>query len=154
MAIDPQYLVFTVAPAVDAATRATSAVAYRPAPMFDFARGDFVRDGTGRIVTANGHVAWAQRQIKRVLTRRRSSPLYRPDFGTALDLDIQGASRSLREAAIIADVRSQLEADPATLSATQFAFLYTDRRVFVNMHLRPTEGSPVDVGFPGLYSQA
>jgi hypothetical protein len=146
---------FTVAPTATSAATAISALDYKPGPLFDFARGDFARDGTGRIITASPHVTWAQRQIKRVLTRRRTSPLYSPEYGTALDLDIRERGRANRESMVAADIRSQLRADPMTMDATQFRFEYTGhgRTVNLSLHISPTVGSPTDIGFPSLFTQ-
>jgi hypothetical protein len=133
----------------------TAAQLYPPAPLFDFVRGDFVRDGAGRIMRADGWTAWAQRSIKTILTRKRTSPLYSPEFGTSLDLDVLHRGRVARENAVHLDVRATLRRDPATLDVDQFTFTYTNggRTAALSCRLTPTLGLPTTINVPNIFTQ-
>ena len=57
---------------------------YRSAPLFDFQTGDFVRDGAGRIVMADGKEAFAQWCLKVCVTERGTKLAYSDKIGTEI----------------------------------------------------------------------
>jgi hypothetical protein len=138
------------APVAAAVPTLDPAVLYPTAPLFDFETGDFVRDGAGRIVQADGYTAWAQRTLKAILTRRGASPLYAPTFGTLLDVDQRISTRAAREQAIEADVRQVCLRDPATRSVDGFTWSYAVNTASVACTITPTIGAPRSLVIPDL----
>ena len=58
---------------------------YRQSVYFDYELGDFRRDGSGRLVVADGREAWIQWCIKMVGTERLTCLAYNEDIGTEFE---------------------------------------------------------------------
>jgi hypothetical protein len=119
--------------------------AYPPSPRFDFAAGDFVVDGAGRVVRAEAHHAWVQWCVKAVLVERFAYPVYSPDYGAELldagQVDDEGA----RYAAMAKTITEALLVDPRTGGVSGFAFAPEGDGVTVTFTVTPTVGTPFPV---------
>lgn len=110
--------------------------------LFDFEKGDFVMDGTGRIVEADGHTAWSQWCVHAVLTERFAYVIYSTDFGTEIEQALKQPSRKAVEAELERVITEALLVDPRTERVTDFAFVWDGDIVTVSFTAVPVIGSP------------
>lgn len=108
--------------------------------LFDFARGDFVVDGTGRVVIADGHTAWAQWCMMAVTTQRFAYPVYGNDYGAELDEAVRQKDRGAVEADVEQTVTETLMVDPRTKLVRDFAFRWEGDQLFVSFVAEPVIG--------------
>ena len=86
-----------------------------------------------------------------LLIRKGVYAEFPPDFGLALDLDLQQPTPSLQRAAIQGDIASQipLHGDPTVLPANGFTFQFgPGDSAWVQFTLRPTVGADQVVSIP------
>ena len=110
--------------------------------LFDFAKGDFVVDGAGRVVQADGHTAWVQWCVKTVLTQRFAHVIYSFDYGTELEEALKQPSRKAVEAELERVITEALLVDPRTERVTDFAFEWDGDIVKVSFTVVPVVGHP------------
>lgn len=110
--------------------------------LFDFAKGDFVVDGSGRVVEADSHTAWAQWCVKAVLTERFAYVIYSTDYGSEIEQALKQPSRKAVEAELERVITEALLADPRTQVVRDFSFRWQGDQVFVAFTVVPVIGSP------------
>lgn len=110
--------------------------------LFDFEKGDFVVDGAGRIVIAEGYTAWVQWCVKTVLTQRFAHVIYSFDYGTELEEALKQPSRKAVEAELERAITEALLADPRTEMVRDFTFEWEGDIVKVSFTAVPVIGEP------------
>ncbi len=110
--------------------------------LFDFKKGDFVVDGAGRVVEADGHTAWVQWCVKTVLTQRFAHVIYSFDYGTELEEALKQPSRKAVEAELERAITEALLADPRTEMVRDFTFEWEGDIVKVSFTVVPVIGEP------------
>lgn len=110
--------------------------------LFDFEKGDFVLDGAGRVVEADGHTAWVQWCVKTVLTERFAHVIYSTDYGTEIEQALKQPSRRAVEAELERVITEALLVDPRTERVTDFAFEWDGDIVKVSFTVVPVVGHP------------
>jgi len=110
--------------------------------LFDFEKGDFVVDGTGRIVIAEGYTAWVQWCVKTVLTQRFARVIYSFDYGTELEEALKQPSRKAVEAELERVITEALLVDPRTEMVRDFTFEWEGDIVKVSFTAVPVIGEP------------
>ncbi len=110
--------------------------------LFDFKKGDFVVDGAGRVVEADGHTAWVQWCVKTVLTQRFAHVIYSSDYGTELEEALKQPSRKAVEAELERAITEALLADPRTEMVRDFTFEWEGDIVKVSFTVVPVIGEP------------
>lgn len=110
--------------------------------LFDFAKGDFVTDGAGRVKGADGHTAWAQWCVKTVLTERFAHVIYSTDYGTEIEQALKQPSRRAVEAELERVITEALLVDPRTERVTDFDFEWDGDIVKVSFTVVPVVGHP------------
>lgn len=110
--------------------------------LFDFAKGDFVTDGAGRVIEADGYTAWAQWCVKAVLTERFAHVIYSSDYGTELEQALKQPSRKAVEAELERVITEALLVDPRTEQVKDFAFEWEGDAVEVSFTAVPVIGVP------------
>jgi len=110
--------------------------------LFDFAKGDFVLDGAGRIMIADGYTAWAQWCVKTILTQRFAHVIYSFDYGTELEEALKQPSRKAVEAEMERAITEALLADPRTEMVKDFVFEWEGNTVKVSFVAVPVVGPP------------
>ena len=110
--------------------------------LFDFAKGDFVLDGAGRIMIADGYTAWAQWCVKTILTQRFAHVIYSFDYGTELEEALKQPSRKAVEAEMERAITEALLADPRTEMVKDFVFEWEGDTVKVSFVAVPVVGPP------------
>lgn len=113
---------------------------YPESYLFDFEKGDFARDGAGRVVKADGHRAWVQWCIKAVLTERFACLAYGWDYGTEADKALKQPSRAMIAAEIERTITEALLADPRTEMVRDFGFRWKADELYVSFTVIPAIG--------------
>jgi hypothetical protein len=97
---------------------------YKPSVYFDYALGDFRRDGANKLVMADGKEAWKQWCIKTVLTERLDRMSYSSDIGTELEDALKQADRQAVESALERTITEALMVNPKTEYVRGFNFIW------------------------------
>lgn len=85
---------------------------YKPSSYFDALTGDFVRDGTNKLIASSGTEAWVQWCIKCLNTPRYDCLAYSTDYGIDYEAIFSSSSRAEAESNITREVEEALSADP------------------------------------------
>jgi len=110
--------------------------------LFDFKKGDFVVDGAGRLVEADGHTAWVQWCVKTVLTERFAHVIYSSDYGAEIEQSLKQPSRKAVEAELERVITEALLVDPRTGLVKDFEFEWERDTVKVTFTAVPVVGPP------------
>lgn len=108
---------------------------YSPSAYFDFEKGDFVRDGAGKIKKSEGKDAYIQWCLKVVSTERYSCLAYSSDIGVELDQVVE-ADRAAAESIIERTITEALMMHRATEYVRDFSFLYKADEVYVTFTVK------------------
>lgn len=135
------YPVFEM-PSIVEQQRAEPVPKYGKSWLFDFEKGDFVLDGAGRVVPADGHAAWVQWCAKTVLTERFTYAIYSSDYGAEVERALKQPSRKAVEAELERSITEALLADPRTELVKDFAFEWQGDAVKVSFTVVPAVGPP------------
>lgn len=95
---------------------------YRRSVYFDFETGDFLRDGSGNMVAADGRDAFAQWCLKTAATERFACLAYSTDIGTEMEAALANADRAAVESAIERTITEALMVNHKTEYVRAFAF--------------------------------
>lgn len=98
---------------------------YLPSVSFDYEKGDFVLDGSHRMVEAEGREAYMQWCMKVVGTERDTFLAYDDDIGTEFDEISNVPDRESRESEIEETITDALMVHPCTEYVRDFKFEHT-----------------------------
>lgn len=115
---------------------------YQRSLQFDFATGDFLVDGTGRLIETDGRGAWRQWCLKSVLTERLTALIYGPNYGAEMERAKKQPNRQTVQSAVEREITESLLIDPRTESVRDFAFSWSGDSLRVNFTVYPTVGAP------------
>lgn len=115
---------------------------YPESYLFDFEKGDFVRDTAGRIVIADGHRAWVQWCVKTVLTERFAYLAYSQNYGAEIETALKQPSRQAVEAELERAITEALLMDPRTEMVRGFRFTWEGDQLRVVFTVVPAVGDP------------
>lgn len=118
---------------------------YPESYLFDFEKGDFVRDTAGHIVIADGHRAWVQWCVKTVLTERFACLAYSWNYGVEAEQAIKQPDRPLVEMEIERTITEALMADPRTELVRDFSFKWRADELYVSFTIVPVIGEPARI---------
>jgi len=135
------YPVFDM-PALTEQQQTEPAPTYGKSWFFDFAKGDFVLDGAGKVLQTDGHIAWAHWCVKAVLTERFAHLAYGTDYGCELEQARKQASRQAVEAELERVITEALLADQRTGIVKDFVFSWQGDEVYVTLMAIPVIGTP------------
>lgn len=96
----------------DTETDEAPVTGYRRSVYFDFAKGDFVRDGANRLVESSGTEAWIQWCIKCLQTQRYAHLAYSTDYGIDYETVFSCTTRAEAENELTREITEALGADP------------------------------------------
>lgn len=113
---------------------------YPESYLFDFEKGEFVTDGAGRVVMADGHTAWKQWCIKTVLTERFAFLAYGWDYGAEIEDALKMPSRAAVEMEIERTVTEALLVDSRTETVRDFLFKWAGDQLWVSFTVIPVIG--------------
>ena len=118
---------------------------YLESYLFDFEKGDFVVDGAGRAVIADGHTASKQWCIKTVLTERFAFLAYGWGYGVELEEALKNPSRAIVEMEIEKAITEALVIDDRTELVKDFTFKWSGDQLWVNFTVIPVIGEIVRI---------
>lgn len=87
-------------------------VGYLRGVAFDFETGDFVRDGSNRLLGCSGVDSWKNWCMKTILTERYNHIAYSFDIGMELDTILDSSDREEAESRLTREITESLLADP------------------------------------------
>jgi len=87
-------------------------VGFRGGIRFDYAAGDFPRDGRNRLLDSTGLESWEAWVRNCMMTERYKHLAYSSDFGIELDPVFQAASREEAENVLTRQITEAILADP------------------------------------------
>lgn len=85
---------------------------YRPAPLFDFERGEFIMNGARQPMYGSGYDAWVLWCTKTILTQRWAYYGYSDNIGIEADEAYKEPDRKAQESAFERTITEALLADP------------------------------------------
>lgn len=113
---------------------------YPKSYLFDFEKGDFARDGTGKVIIADGHTAWVQWCVKTVLTERFAYLIYSNDYGVEIEKALTEKQRKAVESEIERTITEALLMNIRTESVTDFLFEWEGDNLLVSFIATPVIG--------------
>ena len=98
---------------------------YKPAPFFDYSRGDFVKDGANRLTLATGREAYIQWCLKQCVTERYTRLAYSSKIGVEIQSTIKKETDiEAVESIIEQTITDALLVNPATEYVRDFSFAW------------------------------
>ena len=99
---------------------------YRPAPLWDLERGDFVTDGARKLLYGSGFEAWVLWCVKTILTQRWAHLGYSSNAGIETDAVFAERNQRAAESTLARTVTEALLADPMgrTTQVRRFRFTW------------------------------
>ena len=85
---------------------------YKDSYYFEIEQGDFLRDGSNKVILCSGFDAWTQWCEKCLLTQRGSCLAYDTDFGIDAELAFAADSKEEAENILRTEITEALNADP------------------------------------------
>lgn len=117
---------------------------YKPAPLFDFEAGDFVRDGANRVIMADGHEAYKTWVLK-VLKTQTGSCLSYIDTGIDQEGALVEANREAVESAFERTISDALLRNISTERVYDFDFSWDVNVLDVSFRVKPKAWAAFDV---------
>lgn len=117
---------------------------YLPAPLFDFEKGDFVRDGRNRVVMVDGLQAYKNWVHKSLQTQHGACLAYLDigvDYDGAMSEETPGAVQSELERSIT----EALLMHPMTERVRDFEFSWDNETLFVSFTVKGKDSPPFDI---------
>ncbi len=112
---------------------------YKPSYLWDFEKGDFVRDGANKILTCSGIEAYKTWCIKAVNTERKTCLAYTNEIGSEMVSAFRKPSRKTQESAIERTIRETLMTNPRTEYVRNFSFTWSSDSVSVRFTVKGIE---------------
>lgn len=109
---------------------------YRPSVFFDFDTGDFLRDGSGNMVPADGREAFRQWCLKTVMTERFTCLAYTTDIGTEMIEALAQADRAAVESAIERTINEALMVNPKTEYVRDYVFTWQSKTLYCAFNVK------------------
>ena len=104
--------------------RGTPDIRYRRSAAWDLKKGDFIRDGTGKILEASGRDNYATWCIKTSLTERYACLAYPRSIGAELEAAKQERSQAATELALERTLTEAICVNPRTEYVRDFEFVW------------------------------
>lgn len=109
---------------------------YRPSVFFDFATGDFRRDGANRMVQADGKEAYMQWCMKVTATERDAFLAYSTRIGTEMEYAAAQPDHASVEASVERTVTEALMVNPKTEFVRGFEFSWEGTSLYVTYRVK------------------
>ena len=129
------YPVFDV-PFADAIESQDAEQEFKPAPLFDYDKGDFVRDGANRVVMVDGREAFKNWVLKTISTQRGSCLAY-PDIGIDYEGALLAPTHEAVQSALERTISEALLSDPHTDRVYDFEFKWQADSITVSFTVQP-----------------
>lgn len=120
----------------------TNGPQYLDSLLFDFESGDFVLDGTGRLMIADGHTSWVQWCQKAVITERFAYLIYGTNFGSEIRRTVREHDRKAAESWIEREITEAITIDSRSEMVRDFKFSWSGDNLTVSFTAVPVIGPP------------
>lgn len=121
-----------------------SASSYLPAPLFDYEKGDFVRDGRNRIVMVDGIQAYKNWVHKSLQTQHGACLAYL-DIGVDYDGAMAEGERGAVQAELERSVTEALLMHPMTERVRDFEYEWDDNTLFMSFTVKGKDLPAFDI---------
>jgi hypothetical protein len=128
---------FTMPQSVLQRAASRNVVTYPPSWLFDFNTGDYILDGGGDVIDADGYQAWVQRCIKAILTQRYAYPIYSRQYGTHLIRALSYPNRDIAKSMLQREISEALLHDRGTGAIISFIITWVGDEVSYTVVLSP-----------------
>ncbi|MFP3153144.1 DUF2634 domain-containing protein [Lachnospiraceae bacterium ZAX-1] len=120
---------------------------YRPAPLFDVEKGDFVTDGSGRVLYGSGRDAWILWCTKTAAIERFAYLGYDSEIGAEIDGSFKEPDRGSQESEIERTVTEALLADPMgrTQQVQDFDFVWGSDSLEISCTVIGSDGDTASI---------
>lgn len=112
---------------------------YKPSPLWDLEKGDFVRDASNKVIMADGLEAYRTWCVKAVSTERYSCASYEEDIGSEMDDALKEEDENAVELAIERTITETLKVNPRTETVEDFTFTWQQDTVKVEFWVHGVE---------------
>lgn len=119
---------------------------YKPSVYFDYALGDFRRDGANKIVVADGKEAWRQWCIKSAITERLVHLSYSSDIGTEIENALKQADTDAVESSLERTITEALMINPRTEYVRGFEFSWESDGVHCGFIIKGRDWEEQNIG--------
>lgn len=119
-------------------------VDYKPSPMWDLEKGDFVRTAANNVPMNDGYEAYKIWCVKTVSTERYSCLGYSDDHGTETEDITRESDQSTVELSLERTIQEALMVNPRTSSVEEFSFEWGTGRVKVSFIVYSVDGEPFE----------
>lgn len=119
---------------------------YKPSVYFDYALGDFRRDGANKLVIADGKEAYMQWCIKTVRTERLDRMAYSSDIGTELEDALKQADQQAVESAMERTITEALMVNKRTEYVRNFEFTWDSDGLHCDFTVKGKEWEEQHIG--------
>lgn len=109
---------------------------YRPSVFFDFSTGDFLRDGTGNMIVADGRESYKQWCLKVVMTERFTCLSYTTDIGTEMIDALAQADRAAVESAVERTINEAIMVNPKTEYVRSYQFTWEAETLYCTFNVK------------------
>lgn len=136
-------------PEIDTTTQSEQRV-YKPSVYFDFASGDFKRDGAYKMVTATGKEAYMQWCQKVVMTERDACLAYTTDIGVEKEAALSKGDRAAVESALEKTITEALMVNNHTEYVRSFEFTWEGDNLWMSFTAKGKEWeeTTISVSYP------
>ncbi len=117
---------------------------FKPCPLFDFDTGDFVLDGSGRVVMVDGNDAYILWVLKALGTQEGASLSYM-DFGIDSEGALAEISRDAAESAFERTITETLMCHPCTERVYDFVFEWEPDNLHIEFTVKPRSWAAFDI---------
>lgn len=139
----------TSLPTIDSPTMVTESnlydTDYHYSVVWDYDKGDFVRDGNNNMVKADGYEAYRTWCIKTVLTERYKCMAYPNEIGAELDTALQQENNEAVEAMLRRTITDAIMVNPRTEDVRNFEFSWDGDEIRVTFLVVPTLRAPFTI---------
>ena len=117
---------------------------FLPSPLFDYEKGDFVRNGANRIVMVDGQDAYILWVLKALKTQRGACLSYM-DVGVDHESALAETSREAVQAAFERNISEALLANPCTDRVYDFSFEWDGDALYTAFTVKPKNWAAFDI---------
>ena len=116
---------------------------YRPAPLWDYEKGDFITNGTRQMLYGDGSDAWVLWCVKTIQTQRWAEFAYSSNAGIEAEEAFKEPDRKAAESAFERTITEALLADPAgrTRQVRDFQFTWVADSFSISCVVDGSEGN-------------
>lgn len=138
------YPVFEIPTMATETTSRDAQMEFRPAPLFDYEKGDFVRDGANHVIMVDGREAYMNWAQKVIMTQYGAALSYMT-VGIDADGAMQAPTHAATESILERSITETLLANPCTERVYDFSFEWNADSMMVHFIIQPMAWAAFDI---------